>query len=139
MTEIFVFGSNLAGFHGAGAAAEAVKRHGAVMNRGHGLHGNSYAIPTKNQFLVSLTLPTVEKYIKTFIQFAKDNQEYTFKVTQIGCGFAGFTGDEIAPLFREAPANCTFDSAWKQYLGESKKYWGTYDDQKNKRLVTRRA
>lgn len=123
---IFVFGSNLAGIHGAGAAKEAYLRYGAVMGRGNGLSGSSYAIPTKNQFLKSLTLQQIEVYVRDFISYAKKHSELYFKVTQVGCGLAGFTANEIAPLFKEAPGNCAFDEKWKPYLGIQKTYWGTF-------------
>lgn len=123
---IFVFGANLAGIHGAGAALTAYHKYGAQMGRGVGLSGNSYAIPTKNQLMHSLTLPQVKVYVDQFISFAKKNSEMHFKVTQIGCGLAGFSPEEIAPLFKDAPSNCAFDEKWKPYLGNMKAYWGTF-------------
>jgi len=123
---IFTFGSNLAGVHGAGAAKEALLKHGAEIGRGVGHVGNSYAIPTKNQQLEPLYLPQVEVYVRDFIFYAKKNPYLEFQVTQIGCGLAGFKPEEIAPMFRGAPTNCYFDSKWKPWLGESKKYWGTF-------------
>jgi len=92
--EIFVFGSNLAGAHGGGAAWIAVERFGAIMGQGIGLQGQSYAIPTM-QGGVNTILP----YVEEFIAFAKDHPELTFLVTRIGCGIAGFTPAQIAPLF----------------------------------------
>lgn len=123
---IFVFGSNLAGLHGAGAAAFAEKYYGAIRGRGVGRSGQSYGIPTKDQIIHTLPLNKVEQYIKRFLQYAIDHPELKFKVTQIGCGLAGFTPIEIAPLFRNAPTNCHFDKAWVQFLGvENRSYWGT--------------
>ena len=95
--EIFVFGSNLAGAHGGGAARIAVERFGAIMGQGVGLQGQSYAIPTM-QGGVNTILP----YVEEFIAFAKQHPELTFLVTRIGCGIAGFTPDQIAPLFAGA-------------------------------------
>jgi len=95
--EIFVFGSNLAGAHGGGAARIAAERFGAVMGQGVGLQGQSYAIPTM-QGGVNTILP----YVEEFITFAKQHPELTFLVTRIGCGIAGFTPKEIAPLFAGA-------------------------------------
>ena len=95
--EIFVFGSNLAGAHGGGAARIAVERFGAVMGQGVGLQGQSYAIPTM-QGGPNTILP----YVEEFIAFAKQHPELTFLVTRIGCGIAGFTPKEIAPLFAGA-------------------------------------
>ena len=95
--EIFVFGSNLQGAHGGGAARLAYERFGAVMGQGVGLQGQSYAIPTM-QGGVNTILP----YVEEFIAFAQQHPEMTFLVTKIGCGIAGFTPAEIAPLFAGA-------------------------------------
>lgn len=95
--EIFVFGSNLAGAHGGGAAYLAYQRFGAVMGQGVGLQGQSYAIPTM-QGGANTILP----YVEEFIAFAQQHPEMTFLVTKIGCGIAGFTPAEIAPLFAGA-------------------------------------
>jgi len=95
--EIFVFGSNLAGMHGGGAARIAMERFGAVWGQGVGLQGQSYAIPTMQG-----GADTIKPYVDEFIAFAKAHPEYTFLVTPIGCGIAGFTAEEIAPLFSYA-------------------------------------
>jgi len=95
--EIFVFGSNLHGLHGGGAARVARKKFGAIMGQGVGLQGRSYAIPTMQG-----GVETIKPYVDEFIEFAKNHPEYKFLVTRIGCGIAGFCDDEIAPLFREA-------------------------------------
>ena len=95
--EIFVFGSNLAGAHGGGAAWLAYNRFGAVWGEGVGLHGRTYAIPTMQG-----GVDTIKPYVDDFILFAKEHRELTFLVTRIGCGIAGFRDEEIAPLFREA-------------------------------------
>ena len=95
--EIFVFGSNLAGMHGGGAARIAMDKFGAVWGQGVGLQGQSYAIPTMQG-----GVETIKPYVDEFIEFAKQHPEYKFLVTRIGCGIAGFTDEEIAPLFKEA-------------------------------------
>ena len=95
--EIFVFGSNLAGAHGGGAAWLAYNRFGAVWGEGVGMHGRTYAIPTMQG-----GVDTIKPYVDDFILFAKEHRELTFLVTRIGCGIAGFRDEEIAPLFREA-------------------------------------
>lgn len=105
---IFVFGSNLAGRHGKGAAAYAKQEYGAIYGQGEGLQGSSYGIPTKNKSLQALPLETIKFYVNNFIAFAKQNPELIFIVTLIGCGLAGYTYKEIAPLFKEAPTNCYF-------------------------------
>ena len=95
--EIFVFGSNLKGMHGGGAAYIAYRKFGAIMGQGVGLQGQSYAIPTMQG-----GVETIRPYVEEFIQFAKQHPELTFLVTRIGCGIAGFTDEEIAPLFEQA-------------------------------------
>ena len=95
--EIFVFGSNLAGMHGGGAARIARLHFGAVMGKGVGLQGQSYAIPTMQG-----GVETIRPYVNDFIDFAKHHPEMQFLVTPIGCGIAGFEAEDIAPLFEEA-------------------------------------
>ena len=111
--EIFVFGSNLAGRHGKGAALDARKHHGAVYGQGEGMQGNSYAIPTKDRNLSTLPLGEIQKYVTDFIAFAIHHPDMTFKVTRIGCGLAGYTDSEIAPMFKEAPPNCNLPDGWR--------------------------
>lgn len=94
--EIFVFGSNLAGAHGGGAARLAYNRFGAIWGQGVGLQGQSYGIPTMHG-----GVEAIKPYVDEFIAFAKEHPELKFLVTKIWCGIAGFTIEEIAPLFRE--------------------------------------
>ena len=95
--EIFVFGSNLKGMHGGGAAYIAYRKFGAIMGQGVGLQGQSYGIPTMQG-----GVETIRPYVDEFIEFAKKHPELTFLVTRIGCGIAGFTDEEISPLFEKA-------------------------------------
>ena len=100
--EIFVFGSNLAGMHGGGAARTALEHFGAVWGTGVGLQGQSYAIPTMHG-----GTDAIRPYVDQFIEFAAAHREYTFLVTRIGCGIIGcgiaaFSADDIAPLFAKA-------------------------------------
>ena len=95
--EIFVFGSNLRGMHGGGAAYAAYRKFGAIMGQGVGLQGQSYAIPTRQG-----GVETIKPYVDEFIEFAKTRPELTFLVTRIGCGIAGFMDEEISPLFEKA-------------------------------------
>ena len=95
--EIFVFGSNLAGMHGGGAARIARLHFGAVMGKGVGLQGQSYAIPTMQG-----GVETIRPYVNDFLDFAKHHPEMQFLVTPIGCGIAGFEAEDIAPLFESA-------------------------------------
>lgn len=123
---IFVFGSNEAGIHGAGAARVAKEQWGARQGKGIGLIGNSFAIPTKDKQIQTLPLASVEKYVKHFLTFAMLRSELHFQVTQIGCGLAGFKKEEIAPLFKDPPKNCSFDTAWHPFLGDDVMYWGSF-------------
>ena len=95
--EIFVFGSNLHGMHGGGAARVAFLHFGAIYGQGVGLQGQSYAIPTMQG-----GTETIRPYVDEFILFAKNHPELTFLVTRIGCGIAGFVAKDIAPLFKDA-------------------------------------
>lgn len=114
--EIWVFGSNLAGRHGAGAAKFAREHHGAIYGQGIGLQGDSYAIPTKDENIRTLPLYKIEHYVAIFIEFASYHTEMTFNVTRIGCGLAGYTDKQIAPMFKDAPSNCTLPKEWVTYL-----------------------
>ena len=107
--EIFVFGSNQAGMHGGGAAWVAYRKFGAIMGQGVGLQGRSYGIPTMQG-----GVETIKPYVDEFIEFAKSRQDLTFLVTRIGCGIAGFTDEEIAPLFEKAHevANIVLPPDW---------------------------
>jgi hypothetical protein len=117
--EIFVFGSNRQGVHGAGAAKIALQHYGAEMGVGVGLRGQSYAIPTRdyvgNKQVISLNLHDIVPGIHEFVQFTQDRR-FHFFVTSIGCGFAGFKPRDIAPHFRGAK-NCRFPIQFKPYLG----------------------
>jgi len=95
--EIFVFGSNLAGAHGGGAARLAYNRFGAVWGQGVGMQGQSYGIPTMHG-----GVEAIRPYVDEFVAYAKAHPEYKFLVTQIGCGIAGFSAREMAPLFSGA-------------------------------------
>ena len=112
-SKVFCFGSNLAGIHGAGAARFAVENHGARYRQGIGFQGNSYAIPTKDWYIKTLPLTEIQKHVDTFIQFAKEHPELTFEVTRIGCGLAGYTDYQIAPMFKNAPMNCQLPEGWR--------------------------
>ena len=107
--EIFVFGSNLGGMHGGGAARVAYRKFGAIMGQGVGLQGQSYAIPTMQG-----GVETIRPYVDEFIKFAEEHQDLTFLVTRIGCGIAGFTDEEISPLFAKAHSidNIVLPEGW---------------------------
>lgn len=114
---IFVFGSNLAGRHGKGAAQEAHRKHGAIYGNGHGRQGNSYAIPTKDEKLKTLPLDKIKEYVDIFLDYALVHPELLFKVTAIGCGLAGYKPEEIAPMFANYPTNCILPLEFLDNLG----------------------
>ncbi len=112
--EIFVFGSNLGGMHGGGAAAVAMELFGAVWGQGVGLQGQSYAIPTMQG-----GVETIKPYVDEFVDFAASHTEYDFLVTRVGCGIAGFTDAEIAPLFEGCRSleNVALPQEWWEIFG----------------------
>jgi hypothetical protein len=114
--EIFVFGSNLAGAHGGGAARVALNKFGAVWGQGVGLQGQCYAIPTMQG-----GVGTIKPYVDEFIEFAKAHPELFFYVTRIGCGIAGFRDEEIAPLFKAAVGigNICLPESFAKALGKA--------------------
>ena len=118
MREIFVFGSNRKGRHGAGSAFAAFQEHGAKWGIGEGLCGNSYAIPTKNEHIQTLYLKDISIHVERFLDFAEAHQDMKFNIVAIGCGLAGYTPEQIAPLFRNAPSNCVLPPGFKKVLAK---------------------
>jgi len=118
MTEppIFVFGSNLAGRHGKGAALFALQQRGAIKGQGVGPQGRSYAIPTKDHSLRVLGPNEITIYVRGFLDYARSRPFERFEVTAIGCGLAGYKPEEIAPMFRDAPTNCDLPLAFRLLL-----------------------
>jgi hypothetical protein len=113
--DIFVFGSNLAGIHGAGAAKVARDQFGAPFGAGFGLMGKAFAVPTKNEAVDTLELLEIQKYATLFVYFTWYFSQYSFFVTRVGCGLAGYSDSQIAPMFKGAK-NCSFAEQWKPYL-----------------------
>lgn len=116
MEKIFVFGSNLAGIHGAGSAKEALNYHGASYGKGIGRQGNSYAIPTMDKNFEVLSLQEIKRHIDNFLIYAEDNPDLEFNVVEIGCGIAGYTPQDIAPMFLTAPENVKLSAKFKDIL-----------------------
>jgi hypothetical protein len=112
---VFVFGSNEAGVHGSGAALFARKERGAVYGVGFGHTGNSFAVPTKDFKIKTLPLVNIKNYVGMFLEYARMNPDIKFEVTRIGCGLAGYTDSDIAPMFKNAPPNCILPEGWKDY------------------------
>lgn len=110
--EIFVFGSNLAGRHGKGAALDAVMSYGAVEGQGDGHYGQSYALPTKSRRLEPLPLGVIGRYARAFCDYARDHRELKFFLTRVGCGYAGYVDADIAPFFKDAPSNVRKPDGW---------------------------
>lgn len=113
MRRIFVFGSNLAGRHGKGAALAAIKEHGAVYGQGVGLQGCSYAIPTKDAKLNPLALDMIAQHVDDFLEFAKQRSDLQFMVTPIGCGLAGYKPKDISPMFKGHTNNVYLPDVFK--------------------------
>ncbi len=113
---IFVFGSNLAGRYGKGAALWARHHAGAIYGCGEGHQGNSYAIPTKGYRLETLPLEQIERHVESFLAFTRYRTDLTFRLTPIGCGLAGYRHEQIAPMFADAPNNVTMPDEFKFVL-----------------------
>lgn len=114
-SNIFVFGANLAGRHGRGAAKEACLSWGAVYGC-ISESGEAYGIPTKDKSLRTLPLDKIQYYVEIFLDYAAENPQNTFLVTRIGCGLAGYTDAEIAPMFSSSPDNVLLPPEWKSLL-----------------------
>lgn len=114
MANVFVFGSNLAGRHGKGAALYALQYYGAIYGQGIGRQGNSYAVPTKDYVLKVLTLDAIGRHLADFINYAKENSDDTFMLTPIGTGLAGYSREQIYSLLKQldVPSNVLFTKEW---------------------------
>jgi hypothetical protein len=143
---VFCFGANEVGRSFSGAAKTAVEQYDAQLGISFGFTGQSFAIPTKDANLKPLNIKYIKNYIDEFLRLARDKgplypiqdkpyYKYMFMCTRIGCGLAGFTNEQIAPMFINATSNIEFDEEWKYWLGEiasdgePRKYWGSYSDE----------
>lgn len=115
--QVFVFGSNKAGRHGKGSALEALKNHGAIYGLGFGAQGEAWAIPTKGYKFEILPLDEINKYVQGFLNFARSQQHIDFNVVAIGCGLAGYSPTEIAPMFAGATRNVHLPVEFEAVLG----------------------
>lgn len=113
---IFVFGSNLAGRHGAGSALEAKRYYGAQQGVGIGRTGDAYGIPTKDEKLRVLPLPVIQEHIENFLTYARTHPEHNFVLVAVGCGLAGYEPEQIAPMFKYVPTNCILPSVFRAVL-----------------------
>jgi len=117
---VFVFGSNLQGRHGNGAALLAKTRFGAIPGVASGPQGSAYAIPTKSKPTRRpedvLPLEVIAREIDRFIAYAAQRPHVRFFVTRVGCGLSAIPDKMIAPLFERAPANCSMPEPWRTYF-----------------------
>jgi len=116
--KVFVFGSNRAGIHSAGAALYARKWLGALQLVGEGPmplqdEPSCYALPTKDEHIKTLPLLEIEKHVNRFLAFARRRPDLQFFVTRVGCGLAGYKDEDIKHMFAEAPANCELPEGWR--------------------------
>ena len=115
--QVFVFGSNLAGIHGAGAALAAYRNYGAKLGVAEGITGQSYAIPTVREKIAGpCSLEDIHAAVERFLAYTADHPEVEFFVTRVGCGLAGHHDGDIAPMFVNAPMNCSLPHTWHQFL-----------------------
>ncbi len=114
--EVFVFGSNLGGKHGAGAAAFAYRKFGARWGVGEGISGQSYALPTCDKDFSPLATAKIARHVEKFLQYARSREDKTFWVTPVGCGLAGYKPTRIAPLFwsQEIPEHVILPAEFHQ-------------------------
>lgn len=110
--EVFVFGSNLRGAHGAGAAKDALELHGAITWVGRGRMGRCYALPTKDEYIRTLALDRILAEVNVFLAYAVDRPDERFFLTRVGCGLAGYTDSQIAPMFVNASPNVRRPPGW---------------------------
>jgi hypothetical protein len=111
---IFVFGSNLDGRHGKGAAWYARKMYAAEYGVGEGRTGRAYALPTKDERLQPRPLGDIAASVDLFLAYAWDHPDLEFYVTRVGCGLAGYEDEQVAPFFLLAPGNCTLPDGWRE-------------------------
>lgn len=123
---VMVFGSNVSGIHGAGAACAAYRQYGAVLGVGVGLEGRSYALPTKGLNISFMPLNQIAIHVEDFKDFASKHPKTKFAITAVGTGLSGFHHYEIAPMFKGVGINCFFDTEWRHHLGSHYNYWGTF-------------
>lgn len=123
MSHVFVFGSNLAGKHGKGAALYARNNYGAVQGECVGRTGQAYAIPTKCSKLNTLHLDHIEPYVWDFVMYANAHPDLTFLLTRVGCGLAGYTDEQMLSIWPDAlPMNVRVSSKWNERYPDNPKW-----------------
>ena len=113
---IFVFGSNLAGRHGAGAAKWALENKGAIYGQGIGMQGDSYGIPTKDEYIETLSLQRIKIFVNHFMEYARNHPHMKFQLTPIGCGLAGYKPHQIGPMFVGVSDNVIVPPEFEEYI-----------------------
>ena len=113
---VWVFGSNVTGIHAAGEARMAKNNFGAVYGVSEGRMRDSYAIPVKSKNLQSLPIPTLQDNVARFFEHVKSCPRERFYITKVGCGTGEYKDELVAPLFMDAPPNCSFSADWKHHL-----------------------
>jgi hypothetical protein len=131
---VFVFGSNMLGMHGAGAAFQALRQYGAEEGVYYGHKGRSFAIPTKNKRWRVMPVHEIKMYTDRLLEYAAANLHLFFVVTRIGCGYSGYTDDEIAPLFNDAPVNCILPTEWRKHDTRTEESNGGISSSDNQRI-----
>lgn len=114
--QIFVFGSNESGIHGKGAAKDAYDLFEAKWGLGFGQHGNTFAIPTKDWNIKRLPLDDIQFYVNRFLKYTETKPNLKFLVTPIGCGYAGYKPQDIAPMFRDTPSNVILNPEFESVI-----------------------
>jgi hypothetical protein len=113
---IFVFGSNLAGRHGAGAAKWALENKGAIWGQGIGMMGDSYGIPTKDENIETLSLDRIRIFVNYFLEFARNHPHLKFQLTPIGCGLAGLKPNQVGPMFKGVTSNVMVPPEFQPFI-----------------------
>lgn len=113
--QIFVFGSNLNGYHAGGAAKVAKDKFGAIEGIGSGRMGQCYAFPTLGFEMEQRTDENLIKDKNTFYKYVRQNPTLLFLVTKLGLGIAGYDISEIAPLFKDPPKNILLPKEFTDY------------------------
>ena len=111
--QIFVFGSNMKGRHAGGAARHAVESFGAVEGQGIGMQGQSYAVPTIDEYMIPLPIWAIQKYLKKLRKYAIENPDKEFLLTPVGTGIAGHSLSDIKKTLPKFPANVMLVGEWE--------------------------
>lgn len=124
---VFVFGSNLRGIHGKGAALTARRCFGAQLGVGEGMTGQSYALPTKESPYLTLPLAIIDQHVQRFLLFAQEHQDKKFVISPIGTKNAGYKDADIAPMFQRLPTNCCVTKSWLAFIAHQTAFDVTHD------------